>query len=202
MGVAICRRCANYSSSRLGVTETTENSRWFLISCFTWFRCPCHHAMPAILPVTPWSICQYWPRKPHLHTERQGLLQSLFIDEETEILIVEWPVGHGHPAAACSAVWESRGSAFRVHSGVDWFCLHGSWQFSARDLLQLDLVFTPPVSRLILSSPVFAFLTHLPSPVPVFFSPSHISVWEPALVGVKMLSESDVFLAAHKVASP
>lgn len=77
-----------------------------------------------------------------------GPTATLFIDEETEILIVEWPVGHGHPAAACSAVWESRGSAFRVHSGIDWFCLHGSWQFSARHLLQLDLVFTPPVSRL------------------------------------------------------
>lgn len=148
MGVTICRRCANYSSSRLGVTETTENSRWLLISCFTCFRCPCHHAMPAILPVTPWSIFQYWPRKPHLHTERQSVLQSLFIDEETELLIVEWPVGHGHPAAARSAIQESRASAFRVHNAIDWFCLHGSWQFSARHLLQLDLVFTPPVSRL------------------------------------------------------
>lgn len=53
MGVALCRRCANYSSSHLGVIETTENSRWLSISCFPCSQCPCHHPMPPVLSVTP-----------------------------------------------------------------------------------------------------------------------------------------------------
>lgn len=180
MGVAFCRRCANYSSSHLGVIETTENSRLVSISCFTCSWCPCHHLMPSVLPVTLWSIFQYWPQKSHLNSERQGLLQSLFIDEETEILIVEWPVGHGHPAAACSAIWESRGSAFRVHNGIDWFV--SSWILAVLSKAPVEAgpcLQPTSVPTLILLSPVFAFLTHLPSPASVF-SPSHISVWEPA----------------------
>lgn len=217
MGVAICRRCANYSSSHLGVTETTENSHQLLISCFTCFWCPWHHAMPAILPVTPWSIFQYWPREPHLHTERQGILQSLFIDEETELLICWMTCGP----------WSSSCCAF-CHPGKQGLCFQSpqchwlvlsSWVlavFSKAPAAAGPCLHPTSVPPLILSSPVFAFLTHLPSPVPVFFSPSHTSVWElalvgvkmlpesdePALVGVKMLSESDIFLAAHKVASP
>ena len=180
MWVALCRRCANYSSSHLGVTETTENSAGFQ-----------SHASPVpdVLVITqcllhcqlPPSIFQYWPPKSPLHSERQGLLQSLFIDEETEILIVEWPMGHGHPAAVCSAIWESRGSAFRVHDGIDWFV--SSWILAvlSKALAEAGPCLQPTsVPTLILLSPVFAFLTHLPSPASVFFSPSHISVWETA----------------------